>query len=124
VIGLNRKVQEPEPRARSVRERPSHLRENDLLAQARQPLDPAQGHVDRVARLVLRANPMWDPLAPFRNLASRPLTPTTPRSFEAELALHRSNAPTFRLTSSARTSVHSCLNRGKGRYCLVSERDR
>src|SRR5260221_13139562 len=72
MICLHRELENPKPCARSTGKSAAHLQEDDLFAEARQSLDSSQCHVERVARLVLRANAMRDPLAPLCSLASRP----------------------------------------------------
>src|SRR5258707_6346386 len=113
MICLHRELENPKPGARSTDKSPAHLQEDDLLAEARQSLGSPQRHVKRVARLVLRANAMWDPLAPLGSLASRPGAPATPRSLEPELALCRMRVPPFRYAFPDRFGSHlEILNRG------------
>jgi len=106
MICLHRELENPKPGARSTGKSAAHLQEDDLFAEARQSLDSSQRHVERVARLVLRANAMRDPLAPLGSLASRPGAPATPRSLEPELALYWMKVPPFRSAFPNRFSSH------------------
>ena len=90
VIPLDGELQEPKPAAGGLSEGPAQRREDRFRAEGWEPLPRAERHVQRVARLMGRADAVRDTRPVSGRLAAGTGPLPTPRA-GAELQLHRTS---------------------------------